>query len=447
MWMGISTNGIGKISMPVAPSTPKDTVQQDGSSFADIMELSSKGNATNDAKNVSPKVAINNDVNTQNESKDIDSASKSTDSVNKFEQQDNVEVREEQTTVNEVADDDKTESLKEVIKKAIDKIYDVLEEKLGCTEKDIDDMLENMSMMLQDLLVPNNLRNFVLQFNNATEVDLLISEQLPNLVADIQNAISDILEEFGVTEEDITNFLDDLQAGLAETVEENDNASNEDIKTQDATVTADEETTANLEQKIDLTSAATESNGTDTNTGASEDQSLIAANLNQALNQVVGAEQTEAINNFQGDVAQADIIRQVVEAVRVNLSQDSTSMTLQLNPENLGRVQISVIQKNGIMQAQIIAENEAAKNAIESNLALLQESLDHQELKVESVEVMIASYEFFNQQEQQSNEQNSNQTNRSSNINGLEAVDEIVEDDVLEEQIMKAQGNSVNYSI
>ena len=122
-------------------------------------------------------------------------------------------------------------------------------------------------------------------------------------------------------------------------------------------------------------------------------------------------------------------------------------MTLQLNPETLGRVQISVIQKNGIMQAQIIAENETAKNAIDANIALLQESLEHQELKVESVEVMVASYAFFNHQEQQSNEQNSNQARRRTALGGLEGFEEEVADDNLENEILKAQGNSVNYSI
>lgn len=451
MWMGISTNGIGKISVPVAPSTSQGTSKTESSSFADVMELSNKSKASTDVTSATPKQSLDNQSSTDmaDTSGKISESSKSVEEANKYDQQNKIDDSKSTDAMKELSSDDATDNMKDVIKKVIDKIYDVLEEKLGCTEKDIEDVLENMGMLLQDLLVPNNLRDFVLQMNNATEIDFLISEQLPNLVSDIQNAIVDILETFGVTAEDVTNFLEDLissdEATTADDLEVADQtkASN----TQARVANNNDEALTNFEQKVDIISEANESSCSETNADTVRDQSSVAVNLNQAIEQAISPEQVEGINDFQGDVAQADIIRQVVEAVRVNLSSDHTSMTLQLNPENLGRVQISVIQKNGIMQAQIIAENEAAKNAIEGNLALLQESLDHQELKVESVEVMIASYEFFNQQEQQSNEQNSNQTRRQSNIGGFEGLDEVLEDEVLEDEMMRAQGNSVNYSI
>lgn len=451
MWMGISTNGIGKISMPVAPSTSKISSKDDAGSFANIMELSSS--ATSNENTVVDASKQSADYSSANDgvgaSRNDNNLSNTAETSNKYEEQSQINDKKSTDAIEELSTDESKDSLKNVIKDVVDKLFAVLEEKLGCTEQDIEDALENMCMMLQDLLVPNNLRDFVLQMNNATEVDLLINEQLPNLVSDIQNAIVSILESYGVTAEEVTDFLENLASNDALTTnqEMDTNVETDFARTQEAAIANEEKTFANLEQKIDIVVDASEAKNSNTNADSSNDQSIVAASLNQALGQAMAGEQVEAINDFQGDVAQADIIRQVVEAVRVNLSSDHTSMTLQLNPENLGRVQISVIQKNGIMQAQIIAENEAAKNAIEGNLALLQESLDHQELKVESVEVMIASYEFFNQQEQQSNEQNSNQTRRQSNVGSFESVDEVLEDEVLEDEIMRAQGNSVNYSI
>lgn len=456
MWMGISTNGIGKISVAVAPSTTtKESTQTDGSSFADIMELSNQNKT-----NISTPVETSNKT-TDNQTTDysknyssdtsnkVSDSTKTTDESKVSETTGSVDAKQTDV-VKEIKSDDQPDSLKDVIQQVITKIYEVLQEKLGCTEEDIDNILEDVGMLLQDLLTPNNVRDFVLAANNASEVDLLISEQLPNLISDIQNAIADILDEFGVTAEDLEAFLKDFNpknsVNVDETVSE---TTDPQAKTEQTNIsTKNDEEIALFEQKVDIAVEGSDSKQSATNADTSkEDRSSVAFNLNQAIEQSVAPEQAESISDFQGDVAQADIVRQVVEAVRVNLSSDNTSMTLQLNPEHLGKVQISVIQKNGIMQAQIIAENEAAKNAIEGNLALLQESLEHQELKVESIEVMIASYEFFNQQEQQQEGQNSNQPGRRTGVEGFGNLDEVVEDEVLEDEIMRAQGNSVNYSI
>lgn len=69
----------------------------------------------------------------------------------------------------------------------------------------------------------------------------------------------------------------------------------------------------------------------------------VISNLNQALAQVTGEE--IAATPFDTVVTQTDIVRQVVDEIKLNLSKDVTSMTLQLNPEQLGKVQIHVSTK------------------------------------------------------------------------------------------------------
>lgn len=69
----------------------------------------------------------------------------------------------------------------------------------------------------------------------------------------------------------------------------------------------------------------------------------VISNLNQALAQVTGEE--IAATPFDTSVTQTDIVRQVVDEIKLNLSKDVTSMTLQLNPEQLGKVQIHVSTK------------------------------------------------------------------------------------------------------
>ena len=128
------------------------------------------------------------------------------------------------------------------------------------------------------------------------------------------------------------------------------------------------------------------------------------------------------------------------------MSRETTSLELQLNPEHLGKVQISVSTRNGIMQAQIVTENEAARHAVEASMASLRETFDNQGLKVEAVEVMVATYEFFgNGKEQQGSPKGQNADRAGRNISGNFADEDIEDAEQLEQEMMQAQGNTVSY--
>ena len=43
-------------------------------------------------------------------------------------------------------------------------------------------------------------------------------------------------------------------------------------------------------------------------------------------------------------------------------------MEIQLNPENLGKINLTVVAKDGMITAQLTAQNEAVKNAIENQI-------------------------------------------------------------------------------
>ena len=178
----------------------------------------------------------------------------------------------------------------------------------------------------------------------------------------------------------------------------------------------------------------------------------IITNINHAINEAMQIENVEADLTYSDAVEQADIVRQVIDSIKVNISKENTSITVQLNPENLGKVQVSVANRNGIMQAQIVAETESARHAIENSIAVLKETFDNHELKVEAVEVMVAPQNFFNNgnNEDGFNGNNQNKTSHGMsklNINEDMDGDELSEDDKLAVTMMKAQGNSVSYSI
>lgn len=151
-----------------------------------------------------------------------------------------------------------------------------------------------------------------------------------------------------------------------------------------------------------------------------------------------------------------NIIRQINDYMRLNVSGPETSLEMQLNPANLGRVGINISVREGAVTAQIAVENATVKQALESQMVTLRENMNNQGLKVEAVEVTIASHEFEQnlengaptgqQQSQPGGEGRQNERNRNLNLQDLtaEGLEEMPEDQQLAARIMKDNGNSMD---
>ena len=151
-----------------------------------------------------------------------------------------------------------------------------------------------------------------------------------------------------------------------------------------------------------------------------------------------------------------NIIRQISDYMRLNVSGPETSLEMQLNPANLGRVGINISVREGAVTAQIAVENATVKQALESQMVTLRENMNNQGLKVEAVEVTIASHEFEQnlengaptgqQQSQPGGEGRQNERNRNLNLQDLtaEGLEEMPEDQQLAARIMKDNGNSMD---
>ena len=120
----------------------------------------------------------------------------------------------------------------------------------------------------------------------------------------------------------------------------------------------------------------------------------------------------------------------------------------------LPKLQLQVAVKNGTMTAHFTAENEAVKSAIENQVVQLKENLDQQGIKVEAVEVTIASHEF-ERNLQQGNRQNQEEESKKSqkgkvnlNLNGIESLEEedLTGEERLEAEMMLQNGNTVSYT-
>lgn len=333
-------------------------------------------------------------------------------------------------------------------------IDDSMLEGLLSSEK-IQNILSEMGISAEDLLDVSNLKDFILKVNNSTEVDILINEKLANIVNSATEQVENILTEQEVS--NVDEFIAKLKIMEAKT-EKTSNADTtkiaEGILAEEAEIKSfsDAETVINksslADKDIEVNVMKDFSQSSSKGESFGEAKNQILTNLNQAIDSTMNVNSTVEVASFVDNVQEADIIRQIIDNIKLNISKETTSMEIQLNPEHLGKVQINVASKDGILQAQIIAESEAAKNAIEGSLATLKETFQNQELKVEAIEVMVASYEFFNQSNAGDEQNESAPSKRTGVINMGDVVeDELTEEELIEVELMKAKGNSVSYSV
>lgn len=170
-------------------------------------------------------------------------------------------------------------------------------------------------------------------------------------------------------------------------------------------------------------------------------------NLSQAVADKAGNTAPQQANLQQ----MIDIVNQVVEQIKVTMGRETTSMQLQLNPESLGKVLISVTTNHGVMTANFTVQSEEAKEALQSQMYSLREALETRELKVDSVEVEVSDFAFS-----QGSQSGNNDQKEFDKGNGRRFRFDTSDDDRDEEGIAAAQerrrparldmGNSIDFT-
>ena len=191
----------------------------------------------------------------------------------------------------------------------------------------------------------------------------------------------------------------------------------------------------------------------------SEERSFGNKNENSVLHTMIN-EQTQPEGVFEAfdvqpkytSVNTTEIIRQIVNQISIANTTGESVIEMQLNPENLGKLYINVTEKNSEITARIAVSNEAVKNALESQMATLRENLQDADIRVNDVEITIATHEFERNLEQNAGNENGRHngqqyTHQSSNNGGNgSGQNETASDEArLIAQIMRDNGNSVDF--
>lgn len=243
----------------------------------------------------------------------------------------------------------------------------------------------------------------------------------------------------------------------------------------EAEETSEEQTFLQAEQKTSEQSAQTGDGETNTSSqsgkgektfaGSMEEQTNTAAehthifrDANVAMNVQPTAQGAEVPQAF-GYLEVEQLMNQMEGLARAFASAEGTTLEMQLNPESLGKLVLTVTEKHGALTAQIAASNEQVKEALQTQMVELRATLQAQGLKVEAVEVTVATHEFEQnldgnasanaQMQEQEGRHTAEQQNgrRNLNINSLDELSGLMsEEETLVAQMMRDNGGTVDYT-
>ena len=246
---------------------------------------------------------------------------------------------------------------------------------------------------------------------NLTETYNIDITSVKDIVKDFQNDSDEAVASEQPVNKQITDYQDDKQ---------NEKAVTEDTKESITDVIAEK-----TEVKSEAAFTDEKKNDPDThlqdknNDGIEKITSDMTQSIQKAFSEVV--DETSAVN-------EVDIVRQVIEQIKVTTTQQLSSIEVMLNPENLGKVHVAVTAKQGIVTAQLTAQNEQVKAALENQMTALKEQFNNQGVKVEAVEITVQSHGFESEQNLEGNNSNQAQQEKKSHrkldLSSLEGLDE-----------------------
>ena len=355
--------------------------------------------------------------------------------------------------VNSKADNkDVTDTVKEVC----EDIKDAIKEEFDVSDEDIKVAMELLGLTALDLLSTAKVAELIEQLTGTDALTLITNEDMMqsfnNIINVVDEANADIAGMLGVKTEEVGIVLG--QNDIAPVVNSEDTAKQDNVKESDAKNADD-----NINQTVDNQESLSEVLAKKITTESDGKAKNNMSESNEANNKVTYADVADnMISNITdtfadiitediSTVKEADIVNQVIDSVKLMASRELTSMEVMLNPEHLGSVHITVTARNGIVSAQIAAQNEQVETALENQIVTLREQFESQGLKVDAVEITVMAHSFeagqnFGQSESE-RKQGESKVHRKLDLSSFD--DELEEDLESTAPAPKAEGSSVEY--
>lgn len=409
-------------------------------------------------------------------------------------------------------DDADMQKVDQAVEEFAKEVQKEVKELLGVDDAQLEAAMKELGLTYQDLMDPVNLANLVMNLTGEEDqLGLLMNADFQELMQNVEVLSKNLLQELGMTPQEVAEVFAQLEQNAAQITEEVPQQMQEVTDTQaDVLKVQQTDDVQATEQKSQVTGM------TDTNAATAEavESDGNVQNVEEPVSQEVRVENDQTASQQEGQQEEApensmtteddasllqqndtteksiftehtfqqtvqtirtdnitaapttavpqnvvfntlDVIRQVSEFTRVMYQGDTTSMEMQLNPENLGKIYVQVTAKEGVVTAHLAVQNEIVKEALENQTIQLRENMNQQGIKVEAVEVTIASHEFERNLEQnqqgsaqdEQREQASKSPRRNISMNQLDELSGLMsEEEMLVAKIMRDNGNSVDFT-
>lgn len=388
-----------------------------------------------------------------------------------------------------------SEEAMEVLNTTVVELVDNIANMLNVEPTVVEDAMESLGLEAIDLLDTSKLGDLVLEINGETDPMALVTNEelfdaVKNLTTMVDATVADLAQDMDMEVADVENLLENIKEIVTtedtemSVVANSDNSikapAKEFVPSSDSMRIEDDEAVDNSDNtgKPVEVSVHTEAGYTTQNQSEeSEDSSLNKesdsekqAHLmakeagisykNPILENLINVNEANEANEVEAPVSYssvdtAEVMDQIMDYVRVNMSEDINELEMQLHPASLGNVKINLVSQDGEITAQFKVQNEQVKAALESQLEQLKETMELKGTKVNAIEVQVETQGFdsnlWNGQERGANgNPNEGRRPRPRRIN-LENIDALFKDEASDEEklaaeMLEATGGTVDYT-
>ena len=335
-------------------------------------------------------------------------------------------------------------------------ILQQITEQLGVSPEEVLQAMDALGISAEDL--SQNMAALLSELTGTDQMAVLTDESLYTQVSDLANAVEQTIEELadtlGMDKEQLTTLLQDSVQNPEKPVIVVEQESAAPVTDMQQESTSDQEvqtaTTTDIEAEQPRETKRDEKGNMQQQM---QDMQKPAENLQQTQGSAIAAEQTTERFDLQRT---QKIIDQIADYVKIHSGEKLTSMEIALNPASLGSVNLHVSSKGGVISAQLYAQDEAVRAALESQVAALKESLEAQGMKVDAIEITEHSHQLEQNLDQNGGQQESAEAQKKSGRRLLN-LDELPEEEAYEEEMTQAEklqiemmrmgGNKLNFQV
>lgn len=413
--------GTGTVSNVSAKSVSRNSCSGSGSDFKKVMAASLAQNTAGAGKNpadnkLSVPIAEKSDAQTaKSSSQDVNAADAG--SNNKAQSVNGADKNELNDKVNEAVQD----------------VKDTIKDELDVSDEDIAKAMEVLGMTATDLLSVVKVTELVGELTGTDAITLITDDDMLSRltsVLDVVNAAQqDIADMSGVNVEDVSDVI-----ATANTEADVNKDVTDNVVSNNQPAAIEESLSDMLAKKITTDGSSKQQNNAGEQNHNTETYGSVADNMIQSMSDSFA----DIITEDTAYVSEADIVNQVIDQIKLTSGKELTSIEVMLNPERLGSVHVTVSAKNGILTAQIAAQNEQVKTALENQMTTLRENFENQGIKVDAVEITVMTHQFEAGQNFGQNESERKQSERKLNKKlDLSAYDDEVDDEFSDDELRR----------